>query len=117
MLVIGSSFIIPKILHCLTLRSGENLNNMIEKEKIKKIEDIAREVHDLAGRKTQPVLSRYPLLFAFLLTFSIAAILHGFELWADSIALFTEHPTILMLIGIIVLGLTGTLYKSLQKLD
>jgi hypothetical protein len=87
----------------------------MEKDPIKKLEDIAKDIHDLAGKHTQPVLSRYPLLFAFLLTFSAAALFHGFELWADSIALFHEHPTILMLIGAVILGLTGTLYKSLQK--
>ncbi len=89
----------------------------MEKDPIKKLEDIARDVHDLAGKHAQPVLSRYPLLFAFLLTFSVAALFHGFELWADGIALFSEHPTVLMLIGAVILGLTGTLYKSLQKPD
>ncbi len=90
---------------------------MIEKDPIKKIEDLARNIHDKAGQHTQPVLSRYPLLFAFLLTFSAAALFHGFELWADSIPLFHDHPTVLMLIGAVILGLTGTLYKSLNKLD
>jgi hypothetical protein len=89
----------------------------MEKDPIKKIEDLARNIHDTAGKHTQPVLSRYPLLFAFLLTFSAAAILHGFEIWADEIPLFKEHPSILMLLGIAALGLTGTLYKSLKKLD
>jgi hypothetical protein len=87
----------------------------MEKDPIKKLEEIAKDIHDLAGKRTQPVLSRYPLLFAFLLTFSVAAILHGFELWADGVALFKDHPSVLILLGVATLGLTGTLYKSLKN--
>lgn len=90
---------------------------MIEKDPIKRIEDMVRDIHDRAGNITQPVLRRYPLLFAFLLTFSAAALIHGFELLSDQMPIFQEHPTILIVIGSVALGLTGTLYKSLQKLD
>lgn len=90
---------------------------MTEKDPIKKMEDMARNMHDRAGQYTQPVLRRYPLLFAFLLTFSAAALIHGFELWADKYELFRENPSVLILIGAAALALTGTLYKSLQKLD
>jgi hypothetical protein len=87
----------------------------MEKDPIKRIEDMVRDMHDGAGKYTQPVLKRYPLLFAFLLTFSFAAILHGFELWADQIEIFEKYPSILISIGIVALFLTGTLYKVLRK--
>lgn len=80
------------------------------------IENKVRELHDHTGKYTKPVLKRYPLLFAFLITFSIAAILHGFEIWTDQVPLFYKHPTLLMLIGIVALALTGTLYKALDKM-
>ncbi len=83
---------------------------------IQQVEKVVRGVHDEAGKYTRPVLQRYPLLFSFLLVFSIAAILHGFEMWADSINLFEKHPSYLILIGIVALLLTGTLYKSLKKM-
>ncbi len=83
---------------------------------IKKAEEIVKNVHDEAGKYTRPVLRRYPLIFSFLIVFGVAAILHGFELWADHINLFEEHPTYLMLIGILILLFTGTLYKSLQNM-
>ncbi len=85
------------------------------KDPIEHIEKIVKDVHDTAGRFTQPVLERYPLLFAFLLVFSVAAILHGFELFTDDIKLFKEHPVILILMGVLALFLTGKLYKSLKK--
>jgi hypothetical protein len=83
---------------------------------IKKAENIAEKIHDEAGKYTQPVLSRYPLLFSFLLVFSVSAILHGFEIWADQIELFKSHPFYLIAIGMVALFLTGTLYKSLEKM-
>lgn len=76
---------------------------------------MVKDIHDGAGKVTQPVLKRYPLLFLFLLTFSIAAVLHGFELWADQIEIFEKHPLVLVVIGVIALLLTGTLYKTLEK--
>lgn len=83
---------------------------------IKKAEEIIEGAHNETGKYTKPVLKRYPLLFSFLLVFSVASILHGFEMWADKINLFEEHPSYLILIGVIVLFLTGMLYKSLEKM-
>jgi hypothetical protein len=88
---------------------------MIETDPIRRIEEMVRDIHDGAGKYTQPVLKRYPLLFAFLLTFSLAAILHGFELFADQIEIFQKHPTLLVSIGILTLLVTGALYKSLGR--
>lgn len=80
------------------------------------MEDVIKETHDQAGKYTQPVLRRYPLSFSFLVIFSIAAIMHGFEMWADQINLFEAHPVYLMGIGAFTLILTGTLYKALEKM-
>ncbi len=90
---------------------------MEEKDLLEKIERMVQEIHDKAGNYTQPVLRRYPLLFTFLVTFGVAAVLYGFELWANKIALFNDHPLVLMLIGVLVLIFTGTLYKTLRKVD
>ena len=88
---------------------------MYEKDPIQELERRIKEMHDSAGKYTKPVLRRYPLLFAFLLTFSVAAILHGFELVADEIPLFYEYPSSLIIIGVLMLFLTGTLYKLLER--
>lgn len=88
---------------------------MYEKDPVREIERIIKELHDKAGNYTKPVLSRYPLLFAFLLTFSVAAIMHGFELLTDKMPIFYEYPMLLIAIGVVALFLTGTLYKLLEK--
>lgn len=77
---------------------------------------MVHDLHDRAGKHTQPVLRRYPLLFAFLLVFSIASILHGFDVIVDRYELFDKYPVILMAVGVVTLILTGTLYESLKKM-
>ncbi len=88
---------------------------MYEKDPIQEIEKTIKGIHDSAGKYTKPVLQRYPLLFAFLLTFSVAAILHGFELLTERISSFEQYPSLLIFIGVLALFLTGTLYKLLEK--
>ncbi len=88
---------------------------MNEKDPLKEIERILKETHDGAGKYTKPVFKRYPLLFAFFLTFSVAAILHGFELMTDQFEIFHQRPSLLIIIGALALFLTGTLYKLLEK--
>jgi hypothetical protein len=87
----------------------------MEKDPLQKIENIVKTVHDNAGKYTQPVLARYPLLFAFLVIFSMAAITKGFTDLITHIPFFENRPEILMALGIFVLLLTGKLYKWLQK--
>ena len=88
---------------------------MLEKDPIAEMEKLVREMHDVLGRRTQPVLNRYPLTFLFLLTFGFAALLHGFEIFIDQVVLFHEHPITLLLLGTAILLVTGSLYKTLGK--
>ncbi len=87
----------------------------MDKDPILEIERMVKEMHDSISHYTYPVLRRYPLIFAFLVTFSFAAILHAFDLITDEVPIIREHPYYLMLSGILVLMLTGTLYKRLEK--
>lgn len=87
-----------------------------KEEPIARVEKMLKELHDKVGKYTQPVLRRYPLLFAFLIIFSAAAILHGFELVVEQTNFFKNHPSYLISIGIFSLFLTGMLYKTLDKI-
>ena len=88
---------------------------MSEGDPIKRVETLVEEMHTKIGRFTRPVLDRYPLLFTFLLTFSVAATFHGFELVLQSYRIFQNHPILLLGLGILGLFLTGSLYKGLRK--
>ena len=86
------------------------------KDPIQQAEKLVKEVHNTAGQYTRPVFRRYPLVFTFLIVFSAAAIMDGFKIFVDEIPLFHEHPTYLMIIGILTLLFTGKLYKTLEKM-
>lgn len=87
----------------------------MDKDPILEIERMVKEMHDGISQYTNPVLKRYPLFFAFLVTFGFAAILHAFDLITDEIPFVEEHPYYLLLSGVVVLVLTGALYKRLEK--
>jgi hypothetical protein len=87
----------------------------MQTDPIQQAEKIVRTVNEKSSKYVQPVLKRYPLLFAFLVVFSIAAISHGFKIFIEQFEIFHAHPLFLMFIGILVLIFTGMLYKSLDK--
>ncbi len=88
---------------------------MTKKDPLQKIEHIIKHVNDGASKYTEPVFSKYPLIFAFLIIFGVSAIMHGFNALVVEIEFFHEHPGILLGIGVVVLVLTGRLYKWLEK--
>ncbi len=89
---------------------------MIEiKDPIQSVENIVKEVHDNTSKYTQPVLAKYPLLFAFLVVFSVSMIMKGFGDVINQINIFQQKPWLLFVLGIFLLTLTGSLYKWLDK--
>ncbi len=89
---------------------------MNQNDPIQNVEKIVKEVHDTAGKYTQPILRKYPLLFASLIILGVSAFLHGLELAADQIDFFHSHPSYLIIAGALILFLTGMLYKSLDRM-
>ena len=94
--------------------------NNIEKEILKspeyiskKIEQTSRNVDKLFVEQRKAVFARFPLLFTLLGVFGFVATLYGFERLMDQLGL-SDNPIILLLLGIGILILTGTLYKSLE---
>lgn len=82
---------------------------------IQEIEKSIKDAHNTTSKYTKPVFRKYPLSFGFAITFSLAAIIKGFDLVAEKIQLFVDHPYLLIIIGSVILFLTGTLYKTLSK--
>ena len=66
-------------------------------------------------RRSRSVFGRYPLLFSLLTTFGVVSILYGFDDILNEIPLTHDHPVIPLIIGILILVGTGSLYKRLEK--
>jgi hypothetical protein len=78
-----------------------------------KIKDVPTPVINKIMEKRESVFARFPLLFTLLGTFGVVATFYGFERVIDRINFFSNHPFILLLIGLLTLLVTGTLYKRL----
>lgn len=82
---------------------------------IEKFEKYTRETNDFMSVRTRTIFAQYPLLFSFLILFGSIATLKGFESIIFRIPLFDDYPTLLFIIGVLILLFTGSLYKTLQK--
>lgn len=77
-------------------------------------EDPIERRHALFIKNRKAVFGRFPLLFTLLGSFGLVATFYGFEGVMDQLGL-SETPIILLFIGILILSLTGTLYKKLES--
>lgn len=59
------------------------------------------------------VFKRFPLLFTLLGTFGLVTTFYGFQHIIQNISILANNPYIALSVGVLVLILTGTLYKKL----
>ncbi|MCA9360860.1 hypothetical protein KC730_03150, partial [Candidatus Kaiserbacteria bacterium] len=58
--------------------------------------------------------ARFPMIFVLLSSFGLVATFYGFEKVIDQIPYFNENPHMILMTGVVVLVLTGALYKKLN---
>ena len=91
----------------------EEQKKLIESE-IKKLEDMSGSVTVHAKRFRDNAFSRFPILLIFLSTFGLVSTLYGFEKVIDQIDFFETNPLMVLVMGIITLAITGSLFKKLK---
>jgi midasin (ATPase involved in ribosome maturation) len=62
----------------------------------------------------ESILKRFPVLFSLLTTFGVATTFYGFEKFVDGIPLLAHNPLLMLILGMGILAVTGTLYKKLS---
>lgn len=82
---------------------------------LKKIEDLTAKLNQVFGEKGKYVFIRYPLTFALLIIFGATMVSQAVKELLLEIPLFKNSPIAMLLIGLLVLIITGTLYKKLKK--
>ncbi len=85
------------------------------KDPIQRVEEVTKEVNNYMQKRGRSVFGRYPLLFSLLGTFGVVLVLHGFDRLVGNIPFLNDRPTLLLTAGIIILALTGSLYKRIEK--
>ena len=89
--------------------------NKEEIDILKKLEDLTAKMNQLFSEKGKNVFSRYPLLFALLIVFGVTMVTEGMKDMLAEVQFFHDKPFIMLLMGLLVLIITGTLYKKLEK--
>lgn len=90
----------------------------MEKENLdllKKVEELTAKLNQVFGQKGKVIFTRYPLAFALLVVFGATMVSQGVKDLLLEISIFKNQPWIMLGVGIIVLIITGTLYKKLNK--
>lgn len=65
-------------------------------------------------QKRMQAENRFPVIMTITATFGFVSVLYGFEKMIDNVQLFVDNPSILFITGIIILAVTGSLYKKLN---
>lgn len=82
---------------------------------LKKVEELTARLNELFSQKGKSVFSHYPLTFALLVIFGATMVSQGIKDLLLEITFFKEHSLVMLFVGILILLLTGTLYKKLDK--
>jgi hypothetical protein len=86
-----------------------------------KIEDEIKKLEEMGGKFSHHLIdardstfSRFPIIFVLLSTFGLVATFYGFEKIIDEIDFFAKHPYMVLVTGMVILVMTGALYKKLD---
>jgi len=82
---------------------------------LKKVEELTAQVNRVFGEKSKSVFGRYPLTFALLILFGVTMVTQGVKDLLLEISFLKNSPWIMLGIGLLILAITGTLYKKLKK--
>ncbi len=75
--------------------------------------DVPKPVVDRLARGRDSAFGRFPLLFTLLAAFGFVATTDGFQRLIAKIPFLAKNPSITLIVGLITLLITGTLYKKL----
>ncbi|MBI2627331.1 hypothetical protein HYW72_00180 [Candidatus Nomurabacteria bacterium] len=79
------------------------------------IENLSNQVNKIMASRTKAVWSRYPITFGLLILFGATALHEGLKGLMKNFGLLEINPLYLFLAGLVILTITGTLYKKLEK--
>ena len=82
---------------------------------LKKIEELTSKINQIFAEKSKNVFARYPLTFALLILFGVTMVTQGVKDLLMEINFLKNNPFVMLGIGLLILIITGTLYKKLKK--
>ena len=90
-------------------------DNEISVDLLKHLEDLSNSINQMMAPRAKNVFRRYPITFGLLILMGGIALYEGLKGVMKSLGLLEINPIYLILVGIAILIITGTLYKKLDK--
>ncbi|MFH0890581.1 MAG: hypothetical protein V1856_00935 [Candidatus Liptonbacteria bacterium] len=94
---------------------GNNGKDQIGLDILKHLEELSKQINGFMSARTRSVFKRYPLTFLLLILVGVVALSEGIKILITHISFFDGHPIRLILAGLVILIITGTLYRKLDK--
>ena len=82
---------------------------------LKHIENLSSQINQMMYLRAKAVLGRYPITFGLLILFGVTALHEGLKELMKDFGLLDINPWYLIIVGLAILTITGTLYKKLEK--
>ncbi len=82
---------------------------------LKHLENISNKINRTMEPHAKNVLLRYPVTFSLLILSGVIALHEGLKGVLKNMGLLELDPVYLLIVGLIILAITGTLYKKLDK--
>lgn len=89
--------------------------NKEQLDPLKKVEELTAMANQKFSEKGKSVFDRYPLTFALLVIVGATLMSQGVKELLIKTPLFKDEPFNMFLVGVLILIITGTLYKKLDK--
>lgn len=82
---------------------------------LKHVEDLSNKVNKMMASRTEVVFRRYPITFGILILVGAISLNEGIKGLLKDFGLLSINPWYLAIFGLVLLTITGTLYKKLNK--
>ena len=89
-------------------------NHLKNKQEIERLDKRTNKIYELVKNYHTSVFERFPLLFSVLGSIGLALTFYGFEKVIDELPFFADRPEIVLVSGLVILLITGTMYKLLD---
>ena len=94
---------------------NQQQENKINLDVLEHVENLSNQVNKLMASRTESVFKRYPVTFGILILLGAIAVHEGLKRLLKDLGLLDINPWYLIIAGLLILTITGTLYKKLEK--
>lgn len=87
----------------------------VKKVDLEKLNQQEEKILSILREERNRAKERFPLAYALIATFGLVCIISGFNKSIDHIQFLRDYPFILIIVGVIILIITGEAYRRLGK--